>query len=91
MDTGRKTVSSAGTRVQLTTSPTAVTRVVLEALRTNSGIVVVGGSNVVAAQGTRQGISLASGDTVTMHVNDLSDIYVDAVTNDDGVSYMWYR
>ena len=91
LDSGRQTVSSAGTRVQLSSTDTPVKRVVVEAFRINPGIVVVGGQNVVASQSTRQGISLASGDTVTLYVNNLTDIYVDAATSGDGVSFIWYR
>ena len=46
---GTKTVSSAGTRVQVTTTPTPVRRVRFHAPPGNSGITYVGGSDVASS------------------------------------------
>ena len=43
---GTKTISSAGTRVQVTTTPTPVRRVRFQAPPGNTGITYVGGSDV---------------------------------------------
>lgn len=41
-----KTVTTAGTRVRMTTTSTYVISVYIEALKTNTGVIYVGGSDV---------------------------------------------
>lgn len=94
--TGTKQVATAGTAVQLTDvaeSATGPITVMVQALGTNTGGVVVGDSNVVAAAGTQssptqRGILLAANDIVSFDVGDISAIWVDALNNNDGVSWM---
>lgn len=86
---GLKLVATAGTAVQLAAA-TAVRKVTIQARPENTDVVVVGASTVVAASGTRRGIALLPGASVTLNVKDLSDLYVDAVTNNDGVSYVYF-
>lgn len=83
---GRAFVTTSGTRVQLT-STGLISEVTIQAEEDNTGKVVVGGSTVVAALATRRGITLAPGDTVTLQTNNLSNIYIDAMVNTDGVTY----
>lgn len=83
---GRKTVASAGTAEALA-SATTVREVVITAETDNTGYVVVGPSTVVAALATRKGTPLAAGDSVTLEINNLSKVYVDAVVSTDGVTY----
>jgi len=85
---GRKTVTTAGTAVQLASSSARVNEVAITALSTNTGVVVVGGSTVVAASGTRRGQPLAPNQTVTLDVQDLSAVWIDSTVNGEGVSYM---
>ena len=93
---GLQTVAAPGTAVQLEDVEGAaapVVGVVIQALETNEGKVVVGGKDVVAAPGThaaptRKGIALSPGADVTMDVNDLGAIWVDATVAGDGVSWM---
>ena len=88
---GTKTVSSAGTRVQVTTTPTPVRRIRFQAPPGNSGITYVGISTVSASVA---GIELpASGGNETVDFiegrpGDLSEFYCDAATNGDKVHYM---
>jgi hypothetical protein len=84
---GRKVVATAGTREQLAPGGTQVESVCITALETNANKVVVGGSTVVAALGTRRGTPLAASESVTFYVNDLSAVWVDAMTNGEGVIY----
>lgn len=92
---GVATVATAGTRVKLATvtGEQAARTVVVEALATNEGEIVVGGSTVVAAKGThatptRRGIALKAGDVVSLDVNDAAELWLDATTSGDGVNYL---
>jgi len=84
----RKTVTTPGTAVALASSTTCK-RIHIQALDTNTNPVVVGGSTVVAASGTRRGIALLPYNSITLSVDNLSDVYVDAVTAGEGVSFLY--
>lgn len=86
---GRTTVTTAGTRVVLASS-TSCKKVDIAALVGNTGIVVVGGSTVVASAGTRQGIPLYAGDIYSLEIDNLNDVYLDSTVNGEGVSYTYY-
>lgn len=86
---GRKTVSSAGTREQLSTTLT-IKKVEITALENNTDVVVIGGSTVVALYATRRGTPIRPGETLTVYINDLAKIYIDALTSGDGVSYTYF-
>lgn len=88
---GRKTVAAGGTAEPLSTSTTRVTSVAITAETDNTGIIVVGGSAVVAALATRKGTPLNAGDTLTLDIDQLSDIYIDTTVNGDGVTYLATR
>jgi hypothetical protein len=85
---GRTVVTTAGTRVQLSTSNARVGAVAIQAETDNTGVIVVGGSTVVASQATRRGIALSAGEVVSLDVDQLSDIYLDSTVNGDGVNYV---
>lgn len=84
---GSQVVTTAGTRVQLTTTlnihgnSTCVT-----ALSTNTGIIVVGAVTCVAAASGRRGVALAAGQSVSYDC-DPSMLWIDATVNGEGVSY----
>jgi len=82
----RKVVTTATTRVQL--ASLACKEVILTAETDNTGIVVVGGSTVVAALATRTGIPLSAGDSVSFAIDNTSDIYLDSTVSGDGVTYV---
>lgn len=94
---GTKQVAAAGTAVRLadtsaTPSPIALA-VTIQALGTNTSPVVVGASNVVAAPGTQGsptqvGVRLDANDTITLDITDITNVWVDAITNGDGVSWI---
>lgn len=90
---GRAVVAAAGTAVPLSADSVAARRVVVTAGAGNTGAVVIGGDGVVAALADRTGTPLfpdpAEGATqATLDgVDDLSKVFVDAVTNDDEVTY----
>lgn len=90
---GRTVVTTAGTRVQLATSepstPGALKSLAVTALSANTGTIVVGGPTCVAAVGTRRGTPLAAGDTVAIDIAGLTQVYLDATVNGEGVSYTY--
>lgn len=83
---GRKVVASAGTAEALAAS-TSIREVVLTAETDNTGYIVVGDANVVAALATRKGTPLAAGQSMTVEVNNLAKIYLDSTVSSDGVTY----
>lgn len=86
---GRKVVTTAGTRVSLGVSVDGASAVVITAETDNTDVVVVGGPTVVASLSTRRGTPLYPGETLVLPVAHQGDqgIWLDAVTNGDGVTY----
>ena len=85
---GRKVVTTAGTRVALAGS-TAAKSVLICAETDNTGVIVVGSAaGVIAAIGTREGIPLAAGDAVSLRCDNLADIGIDSTVNGDGVTFL---
>lgn len=81
-----RTVTTAGTAVQLTATATPCRKVWLNADLGNTNPVVVGDSTVVAANGSQRGIVLIPGNPpVSIEIDDLSKLYVDAQTSGDEV------
>ena len=80
--------TSAGTRVALASS-TACQWVQVTAETDNTGIIVIGGSTVVAALATRRGTPLSAGDTIVLPVSDLANVYIDATVSTDGVTFIY--
>lgn len=87
---GRQVVTSAGTRVPLVSTPTACKRVDVMAETNNTNYIVVGGSGVIALEATRKGIPLSGGMSFTFYIRELSDIYVDALENGEGVTFVFF-
>ena len=85
----RRTVTTAGTRLQLSASSVPVVKVVVQALQANTGFIAVGGSTVVAASGTERGYILAPFNAITLTVNNLNLIYLDSTVSGEGVSYFY--
>lgn len=90
IDDGRKVVASAGTAEALA-STTACKRVDVTAEFNNTGVIVVGGTTVVADLATRRGTPLYAGSTVSVFIEDLADVYIDATVSTDGVTYTYYE
>jgi hypothetical protein len=86
---GRKVVTTAGTRVALAAS-TAAKWVIITAETDNTGNITVGSAaGVIAAQGTREGTPLAAGDSITLDVDNLADVGLDSTVSGDGVTYTY--
>jgi len=86
---GRKVVAAAGTAESLEAATHQVALVIITAETDNADVVAVGGSGVVESDSTRTGVSLNAGDSVTLYNVDLYEIYLDAGTNGEGVTYLW--
>lgn len=86
---GMTTVSTAGTDVVLASS-TACRRVVLQAQTDNTGLIAVGNAGVDATEATGTGVVLYAGDTITLFVANLNEIYIDSTVSGDGVRYLYY-
>jgi hypothetical protein len=86
---GRKTVTVAATAETLA-GATTCQRVDITAETDNTGIIVVGGSTCVALLATRQGTPLSAGDSYSIDIDDLSDVYIDATVSGDGVSFTYF-
>jgi hypothetical protein len=86
---GKTTVATAGTRQKLA-SPTPCGKVTVTAREDNSDNIVVGGPTVVALLGpTRSGSVLVQNQSITLEIDDLSKVWLDAVTSGDGVTYSY--
>ena len=85
---GRKEVATPGTAVALAAS-TSVKSVTITAELDNTNPVVVGGSTVVAALATRRGTPLSAGGSLTIETDNLAEVFVDAVTATEGVTYTY--
>lgn len=78
-------VTTAGTRVQLTATSTPILSVVIKAKTANTGTIYVGNSAVSSSNG----FVLLAGDTVSIEIDDLSKIYLDASVNGEGITYLY--
>jgi hypothetical protein len=80
---GKKTVTTAGTRVALASSQ-SVRSVCIKALQTNGGYIYVG--DVTTSSTT--GFQLLAGDTISLDIANLSTIYLDSSVSGEGVTYI---
>lgn len=85
----RKVVTTAGTAVALSATKLRCENVVITAESDNTGIIAVGNSDVVAAEGSQKGAILTPLGSIRVGVGDLSKIYIDATVNGDGVTFAY--
>lgn len=88
LNTGRKVVTTAGTAVALATSTTCKW-VQITAETDNTDLIVVGDSGVIASLSTREGTPLDAGDTLTIPIDNLADVYIDSLVNGEGVTFLY--
>lgn len=88
---GHKEVTTAGTPVALMATSTLAKWVIVQAYRSNTGYIAVGGSSVSASAtaGTGTGASLAAGESVTLPIADLATVHIDATVNGEGVRFTY--
>lgn len=80
---GKKTVTTAGSRVSLASSQ-ACKSVCVKALQTNSGYIYVGDSFVSSTTG----FQLLPGDTISLDISNLNTVTIDSSVSGDGVTYI---
>lgn len=79
-------VATAGTRVQLSAVSVPCKAVLIQmrkAAGANTGVIYIGGAGVTSANA----VSWAAGSVVTWECDDVSDLWIDASVNADGVIY----
>jgi predicted secreted protein len=88
-------VEEAGKRVRIETSAGtfAAKTIIIQALGTNEGEIVVGDKEVVAAPGThaaptQRGIALAAKATISIDIIDTAGIWIDTTKSKDAVSWV---
>lgn len=82
-----KSVSTAGTAVQIDSN--SCKRAFVQAMEDNSGVVVIGGSAVVAAQGTRKGLALYPSQGQWFVVSNTNLLYIDSTQDGDTVTVFY--
>ena len=85
---GVKTVAVAGTDEALAAS-TPAKWVTIQAQTDNTNKVAIGAAGVDATVATGTGIALDPGDVYTLPVDNLADIFVDALVSGEGVRYTY--
>jgi hypothetical protein len=80
-------VAAPGTRVQFTSLNTAIVSVTIKALADNTGNVYVGGSGVTQANG----YELSPGASISVRLDNLNKLYIDAPNAGDGIHYVAVR
>jgi len=85
---GRKVTVTAGTPVRIISTKLPCSGVLFQALRSNTGIVAVGGSDVSVVAGAETSPSLVPGQTILLPVNNLNFVYLDSSVNGEGVTYL---
>jgi hypothetical protein len=85
---GVKTVTTAGTDEALAGS-TACKWVTVQAQTDNTNEIAVGATGVDATIATGTGIILFPGDSITIEIDNLADVFVDAITDGEGVRYFY--
>uniref|UniRef100_A0A6M3J9A1 Uncharacterized protein n=1 Tax=viral metagenome TaxID=1070528 RepID=A0A6M3J9A1_9ZZZZ len=86
---GVETVDAAGTDQPIVTSSTPAKVVIIQAQTDNTGAIAVGGSGVDATVATGTGVLLYAGDSITLEVDDLADVYIDATVINEGVRFTY--
>lgn len=87
----RKTVTTAGTAVQLVSTSTLCKRLDVTALFSNTKNVALGGTTVSAVLSSEMGVQLSPGSTYTFFVNDASKVWIDSLVNSEGVSFNYFQ
>jgi hypothetical protein len=85
---GKKTVTTAGTDVVLAAS-TPAKWVTIQAYRANTKDIAVGGTGVDAAEATGDGVALAPGASITLSIDNLADVFIDATVSGEGVRFTY--
>lgn len=85
---GVTTVTTAGTDVVLAGS-TAAKWVTVQSQTDNTSLIAVGATGVDATIATGTGIILYPGDSITLQIDNLADVFIDSLVNGEGVRYSY--
>lgn len=80
---GQKTVTTAGTRVQL--ADIACKAVSIAALDSNTGVIYLGDSSVDSTNGR----ILEPRDSIDLAIDNLNRLYIDSEVNGESISALW--
>lgn len=87
---GVMVVTTAGVARALVTTSTVAKAVMVQAQTDNANAVAVGGSGVIATVATGDGIILYPGDWTPMFdIDNLTDVFVDALANGEGARFLY--
>jgi len=81
------TVTTAGTQIQITSTPTPIKSVVFIALTTNTGLIYLGESDVASTKGFPRSAGQSLVFEMDTEVLDLSKFWVNSAVNGEGVAY----
>ena len=91
LGTGLKAVTTSGSPLAMVATSVPCAFVCVQALETNTHNVLIGGpASTDVAASTHKGIELEPGKTFVFPATNLQGIYVDCVTNGEGVSYTYF-
>jgi len=79
-----ETVAAAGTAVQLSTTSIVILSITIKANNGNANNIYVGDINVAAANG----FELGPGESISMNIDNVNKVWIDAAANGDGVTYI---
>lgn len=85
---GVTVVTTAGTDVVLAAS-TPCKVLIIQAQTDNTNPVAVGATGVDATIATGTGIILYPGESLVLEVDNLADVFIDSITNGEGVRYTY--
>lgn len=89
VEPGVKTVTTPLTDVPIVAVSTPAKVVIIQAQTDNTGAIAVGGEGVVATIATGTGIILYAGDSIVLEVDDLADVWIDAIVGGEGVRFTY--
>ena len=82
---GQKTVTTAGTEVQLVASSTVCSSVTIKAIYNNTGYIAVGSNSSVTMA---NGFLLSPNESISLDVDNVQDVYIDSSVSAEGVSWI---
>lgn len=85
---GATTVTTAGTHVALAGS-VSIKWVIVQAHPSNTGWIAIGASGVDAEQVSGTGVMLAAGDSITIQIGNLVNVFVDATVSGEKVRWTY--
>lgn len=82
---GSQTVTTAGTRVQLSATSVPCIDLIIQATSGVTGRIYIGGPAVSSTAG----IYLTAGQAMPMSVSNLNQVWLDSTVNNEGVTYLY--